>query len=208
MPEANLIAYANSGSYALGSNFFRYELLARGLGYWVDMDFYFLKELDFQDAYVFGWEHEHSINCAVLLLPFNSEMVSDLRDITRTNRCPPWFGPKRRASYYWNRVIKGTTGAQNLPWGTYGPGLVTYLARKYDVAKMAKPRSIFYPVRYQDARLLYGPAEVIEGMITPETKAVHMWHSKLFDLHDKPPPPGSYMDVVCRKHDIKTSGPN
>src|SRR5438270_10250941 len=53
---------------ALGSDFFRYEIFAKELGYWVDLDVLFLRPLTFADDYVFGWEKPGSINGAVLKL--------------------------------------------------------------------------------------------------------------------------------------------
>ena len=58
MPEAKLVSYSGSGSFAIGADLFRYALLSKDLGYWVDMDLYFLKPLDFEGPYVFGWESD------------------------------------------------------------------------------------------------------------------------------------------------------
>src|SRR3546814_6245370 len=43
MPRERLLHYRDSGSVALGANLWRIELLAKGLGCWVDMDFIFLR---------------------------------------------------------------------------------------------------------------------------------------------------------------------
>src|SRR5664280_1517399 len=72
MPEEKLVRYSDSGAVALGANFFRYALLAKDVGYWVDLDLYFLKALDFKGEYVFGWEYENWINNAVLYVPSNT----------------------------------------------------------------------------------------------------------------------------------------
>ena len=61
---------------------------------------------------------------------------------------------------------------------------------------------IFYPVRWKDARSVYEPAEVVEAMLTPETRAVHLWHSRLHGLRDNPPAPGSYIDLACKRFGI------
>ena len=74
-PYQALAHYFEGGSAALGTDFFRYAMQAKGLGYWVDLDLYFIRPIDFEDEYVFGWEHETSINGAVLRLPANSDMV-------------------------------------------------------------------------------------------------------------------------------------
>jgi hypothetical protein len=202
MPEEKLVRYSDSGAVQLGANFFRYALLAKGLGYWVDMDFCFLKPLDFKEPYVFGWEYENWINNAVLRIPANSDMAHELCSLPQTNRRPPWFGPKRTLLYYWARLSKGDIRVEDLPWGTFSSGMVTYVAKKYRIAEQAQKPEVFYPVRWKDAPALFGPASVIEEMITPETAAVHMWYSRLIRFIDRPPPPGSYVDVLCRKYGI------
>jgi hypothetical protein len=205
MPRERLITYADTGSVALGANFWRYEMLAKGLGYWVDMDLYFVRPLDFAEDHVFGWEYEGWINNALLIAPAGSAMVSDLLSIPKPNRRPPWFGPKRSIAFYWQRLVKGPIGLEDMPWGTFAAGLVTYVMKKNGLQKFAKSPDIFYPVRWKDARTLYDPAEVVEAMLSPETRTVHMWHSRLIGLFDKPPATGSYIDLACRKHNIDTS---
>lgn len=205
MSEQRLAKYTESRSFALGSNFFRYELLAKNLGYWIDADVYLLKPLDFKQQYVFGWEYENTINNAVLFLPSDSEMVRELCELPLVSRCPPWFGPRRRFAYYWEKFTKGPIKAEDLPWGTFGPQMVTYLAKKYKVAEQAQRPSVFYPVKWTEARSLYGPVHAIEELIAPDTHAVHLYNSRLVGLNDRPPPAGSYIDVICRRLGIETS---
>jgi hypothetical protein len=177
-------------------------LLTKNLGYWVDMDFYFLKPLDFAEPYVFGWEYENWINNALLRVPAQSQMALDLRDLPQTNWRPPWYGPKRTALYYWQRLTRGDIRVEDLPWGTFSSGMVTYCAKKHRVAEVAQKPAVFYPVRWKDARSVFESAEVVEKMITAETRAVHMWHSRLIGLVEKPPQKGSYLDIACKKYDI------
>ena len=211
MPEDKLLRYADTGSVALGANLWRYELMAKDLGYWVDMDLIFLKPFDFPGDYVFGWEHENWINNAVLLAPAESGMTKSLRMLPRDNQRPPWFGPRRSLTYYWRRLTTGkgmkmgTIKVAEMPWGTYSAGLVTYVAKKQGVSAHAQPPSVFYPVRWKDATTLYGPAEHIQAQITNDTRAVHMWNSRLTSLFDKPPPEGSYIAEACRKFGVEPS---
>ncbi|WP_257170831.1 hypothetical protein, partial [Bradyrhizobium sp. SRS-191] len=203
MSEQRLVRYSDTGSFALGANFFRYRLLQKGLGYWVDADVYFVKPLNFFEEFVLGWEDGAKINNAVLLLPSDSEIVRDLCELPSDNVRPPWFGPRRSLQYYFARMTssKGVR-VQDLPWGTYGPEMLTYLAKKHKIAELAKEPSVFYPVGWRDARGLYGPAERIEAMIGPETCAVHMYNGALRELRDLKPPKGSYIDLACRKYGI------
>ena len=200
-PYEWLAHYLEGGHWALASDFFRYALLAMGLGYWVDLDLVFLRALDFEDEYVFGWENEKSINGAVLRLPRNSDMVRDLCSIPQLNWRPPFYGPRKTALFYWQRLTKGDIRPENHRWGIFGPSILTHLAEKYGVAKRAKPRSVFYPVMHFEVELLLGPPHLVESLLTTETRTVHLWRSV---LHRKTtvPPDGSYLDLALRHHEI------
>lgn len=201
MPRERLLRYRDSGSVALGANLWRIELLAKGLGCWVDMDFIFLKPFDFGD-YIFGWEYENWINNAVLYAPKDSPMVADLQAIPQPNRRPPWYGPRRTLHFYWRRFREGRIELEDYPWGTFSAGLVTHVVKTNKLQGKAQPPEVFYPVRWKDARALYEPAALVEGMVRPETCAVHMWNSRLQGLKEKPPAPGSYVDLACRRFDV------
>lgn len=204
MPYERLLRYRDTGSVALGANLWRIQMLSQGLGYWVDMDFIFLRPFDFADAHVFGWEYEGWINNAVMLAPPDSSMVKDLITIPEPNRRPPWFGPKRTMEFYWRRITKGHIGLEDMPWGTYSSGLVTHCVKKNRLESSVLPPSVFYPLRWKDARSLYGPAENVEALLSDDTRAVHMWHSRLDGLKDAPPASNSYIDKMCRRYGVDT----
>ena len=203
MPREKLITYSDTGAVALGANFWRYHLLAKGFGCWVDMDLIFLKPFDFGTDYLFGREYEGWLNNAVMLAPPGSAFVEDLLGLVRPNQRPPWFGPRRSLKFYIDRFRRGYIGFEDMPWGTYSAGLVTYLVKKHRLGEFAQSPDVFYPVRWKDARTLYGPAEEIEAQLTNETRTVHMWHSRLGELKQKPPAKGSYIQKVCNQFDIE-----
>jgi hypothetical protein len=203
MSEPHLTRYFDIGWAALGSDFFRYALLAKNIGFWVDMDCYFLKALDFDTPYVFGWENERTINGAVLRIPAQSDLLEDLRTLPTNNWCPPFFGPKRKLAFYWTLLTNGSVMPEHLPWGSFGPALITYLVKKHGVASYAQPKSVFYPVSYDDSELLLDSPERVETMIRPDTRVIHMWHSKLKG-NVMSPRCGSYLHTECLKHGINT----
>lgn len=186
---------------ALGSDFFRYELFDKKLGYWIDLDVILLQPLDFADPYVFGWEHERSINGAILRLPADSPMLAEFRAIPEKNWLPPFFGPRRRLNYYLQR-LRGEVKLEDLPWGVAGPEMITYLVRKYGLQAHVQPQDVFYPLTYERAQDLFADASVVQALLTPETRAIHMWHSRLKELATRPPPAGSYIDLACRAHGV------
>lgn len=205
MPKERLIRYRDSGSIALGANLWRIELLAQGLGCWVDMDFIFIKPFHDSDGYLFGWEHEGWLNNAVMLAPAGSQMVRDLQSIPRPNRRPPWFGPRRSLQFYWSRLRQGRMELEDYPWGTFSAGLLTHVVRKNKLEAHARAPEVFYPIRWKDAREVYGPAEQVEAMLSPQTRAVHLWHSRLQGLSETPPPKGSYIEKMCKAFAVDTS---
>lgn len=205
MPREMLITYADSGSVALGANFWRYHLLSKGFSPWCDMDLLFLRQFP-KSEYVFGWEHAGWINNAVMAAPANSPFVHDLLTMPKPNARPPWFGPRRSVLFYLRRLAKGRLGFEDMPWGTYSSGLVTYLVKKHRLTRTALSPDAFYPVEWADARSLYGPAGRIEKLIRPETIAVHLWHSRLGDLRLSPPADNSYLGKMARKLGVQFEG--
>lgn len=202
-----LAHYFEGGSAALGTDFFRYAMQAKGLGTWVDLDLYFIRPIDFEDKYLFGWEHETSINGAVLRLPANSDMVRELCDIPQVNWRPPFYGPRKTAIFYWRRLAEGDMRPENYRWGTFGPMFLTYLARKYGVVRQAKERSVFYPITHHHWKLLCGPPELVKAELTAETRTVHLWRSVLIRIMGASPPPGSYLEALCHAHGLTVTDP-
>src|SRR5664279_4195583 len=91
VPSSQIIRHKESGSYALFANLFRYELIRRGLGIWIDCDVYCLRRFAFDSDYVYGWQGINSVNNAVLGLPKESPVLEKLIALFAT-RAPvlPW----------------------------------------------------------------------------------------------------------------------
>ncbi|HME86292.1 MAG TPA: hypothetical protein VKG91_17550, partial [Roseiarcus sp.] len=177
---------------------------AKALGYWIDLDLYFVRPLDYQDDYVFGWEHETSINGAVLRLPPDCGMVRELCEIPHLNWQPPYYGLRKSAGFYLRRIVEGDIYPEDYRWGAFGPAYLTYLAKKYRVARLAQARQVFYPIRHYHAKMVCGPPELAERELSRETRTVHLWHSVLSAEARAAPPPGSYLEAVCRRHGLAT----
>lgn len=81
--------------------------------------------------------------------------------------------------------------------------MVTYLVKKHGLTEYAESPDVFYPVRWKDAESVFTqPAEVVETMLSPNTKAVHMWYSRLVPFLSEPPPAGSYIASACAKFGV------
>ena len=146
-PYETLAHYIEGGWGALASDFFRYALLAKGLGHRVDLDLVFLKPIDFEDEYVFGWENKKSINGAVLRLPRASDMLRECAT-SAAQLATAFLRAEKSGVVLLGAIHQARDSARRLQLGDFGPLILTYLARKYGVAGKAKARTVFYPVMH------------------------------------------------------------
>lgn len=205
MPRKQFSRYAN-GSYALGSDLFRYALFARFPCVWVDTDMLLLHPITQQENYIFGWEDAKYINTAVLSIPPGSPMLHEILElISESPFFAPWWDEKQIA-HQEEAVRRGAPiGLADLPWATTGPKLVTYLASKHDVASSALPPEIFYPVHWRDYRLPFEPGDQVTTKLGGLNIGVHLWNHMLGSLK-KNPAADSFIADQCRVHAIALSG--
>ncbi|MFM9847516.1 MAG: hypothetical protein ACKVP3_10185 [Hyphomicrobiaceae bacterium] len=178
---------------------FRYEMLAKGVGIWTDLDFYFLKNLGDQPESIYCWEKPGRINNAILRLPARSAELSDL--LAFVHRRPlwgPWWRPKHKVRQAVSIALGRPMSLAQLPKAQFGPKALTYYLGQHGKQHLAQPSAVFYPVAPQDHADLLGsdPAcrESVEQRITDKTIAVHLWANGMRKaLQGSMPDPGSYL---------------
>lgn len=187
LPESTVVRH-RGGSPSLFSNRFRYELLARGLGTWIDCDLYFVAPLPEPGRTIMGEQGGGTINSAVLRLPPDSPMLAELLALFDERAVPPWLAWRARLAARMRLIATGRSGIAQMPWGSAGPEALTWLARKHGLAGQALPSSRFYPVPWTDAAWLLDPARPLDSVTRPDTVAVHLWNEWLrrFDLAAAP----------------------
>lgn len=181
LPRSRIIRYKHSGgSLALFSDLFRYEILRRGKGIWIDCDMYCVRPVAGDSAHVYGWESDTSINCAILGLPPGLPLLDRLADIFE-NPSPswPWIGLKDRLALEARANAGETLTVGDLPWGATGPAALTYYLRDAGLAGHAAPRPVYYPLSWEQAPLLARTGYDVARVITPQTRTIHLWHSSL-----------------------------
>ena len=188
LPESALFRH-RSGSFALFADWFRYELLLRGLGTWVDTDVYLLAPLDGEREYLFGEQHAGLINNAVLRLPPESPMLPQLLRPFREGTAPAGLPLRSQLK----RLVPGQAELADLPWGSTGPHALTALARRFGLASEALPPDVFYPVPWQRAEGIRDPSLQLSDMVTERTVAVHLWNERIRGFKDQPAPEGSFL---------------
>lgn len=179
VPPERIIRHRATGSHALFSNVFRYRLLERVDGVYVDCDVYCLRPIERAD-YIFGWEDDTHINGAVLRLPRNSALLRALNAVAEEPApVPPWLPEELQDELRENARQGRPTSVEDLPWGVLGPRAITWLARAHGVDGKALPSDIFYPVHYSQVGRLLDPALALEQFVTPRTRCVHLYNEML-----------------------------
>jgi hypothetical protein len=128
-----------TGSLAFFSDWFRYELLKRGLGTWIDADMYLLAPLDMESDYLFGEESPGMINNAVLRLPPDSPMLPFLLEPFEKRLIPRATPLRLRVLSQLRQILTGEPDLSRYAWGSTGPLAVNQLARRFGLASKALP---------------------------------------------------------------------
>ena len=175
LPESQLIRHKESGSYALFSDLLRYRILREGLGLYVDCDIFCIRPIE-DENYIFGWSTPKAINGAVLKLPCDSPILTDLCNID-DGFVPPWSSRRYKLRMRLCRML-GAPGAklEELPWGSAGPVALTWYARHHELEHLAKSKDVFYPLGSKEMALLFDPTRTIDDLITPRTTAMHLYN--------------------------------
>lgn len=154
MPSSAIFTYRDDGSYAGFANFFRYELLLKCGGWWVDLDTVCLQPFTFEEEYVIGVEPvakggEHPTN-AMLKAPPGSDLMMYLTHACRNKDC------------------------EKLTWGETGPRLVAAAVQEFSLQAYLQPHATFCPIGWYDWKRAIDPGESIS--FGAQTCAIHLWH--------------------------------
>lgn len=179
LPASRIIRYSRGGSLAIFANLLRYEMLRKGLGLYVDCDCYCVRPVDDAD-YIFGYESNSYINCAVLKLPPDSDVTRQLCSLKDMRGfIPPWAGTKRKAYYRLRAALGVPAKIQDMPWGYTGPRAVTWYLKQQKLDRLAASIDVFYPIHMDQTPLLLDPDLRLADISTPRTKVLHLWNERL-----------------------------
>jgi capsular polysaccharide synthesis protein len=166
------------GGYEHFSDLFRYELLKKRGGWWVDTDI-LLNQSSVPDVdYFFSTEEDKVLCGAVLKFPPGSDAAARLMD--------------RARSINWHAS----------EWGASGPTLLTDFVTEEGLLGKIRPRHECYEIHWLEVGKLVLPefcAEVKERL--RKSEFVHLYNSVLrnyngFNAYEYLPPRGSYLREV------------
>lgn len=204
----DFIKYEKKDSYALFADLFRLHMIARCPGMiWVDTDVYCHRPMAYDDDYVMGYELPggRRVNNAVLGLPAGSPMLEAMLAYTADRHAIPFLSPRLKARYREAAAAGTPVHVSQQPWGVWGPLLVTHFVHKLGLADRVLPLDAFYPVPFPDRLKFLRHAGMVERLVGDNTTALHLWASNKRELgmrHAGLPPPGSYLDMLVRRHGV------
>jgi hypothetical protein len=180
LPQSTIYRSRNGGLSSF-ADFFRWTLLHKVGGLWVDMDVICLRPFDYPDDVVFGLESKGRVNIAVLQFPpghFLPKVMATACD--DVNLFQPIDTTKSAVKKILRRMVFGK--AQSRVYANHtepgGPPYFTKFLEFYGLADLAKPEYWFYPFPVWKWKDIFYPnpdaIAAIEG-----SYAVHVWHNAM-----------------------------
>lgn len=195
VPAERIFRHRN-GSLAVFADMFRYELLADGPGLWIDTDFLCVRPVEKQGDHLFGLESPGRINNAILKLPGDSPVLESLRSVFHAGWVPPWHGWRKAMWHAVLHRLDRNHGVARMSWGASGPRALTYFAEQYDVARLARPAEVFYPVSPRNALSMARADFDVFRFVSQPTQCIHLWGDIIGKLPEGVIEPGSFLACV------------
>lgn len=184
LPRERLVFYKGKGTPGVFSDHFRYAVLRSGLGIYADLDIYCVRPIAEPPDYLFAWERPGSINGAVLHLPADAPVLTDLLSIFEVEKRPlfePHLPLLRRLEVAIRRLVGDRVTPEHMQYGATGPMALTHFVAQHGLLDTVRPAATFYPVPYEGIPALMKAGSSLEAAIRPETLGIHLWRSQLTD---------------------------
>lgn len=177
LPLETLFAFQNT--FSAFSNIFRYTLLLKHGGFWVDTDVYCLTEDIPSSRYVWAHEDPTSIAIGVLKFPRGDRVLRAILEEALE------IGPAVKV------------------WGEIGPRLFTRHIEGRTFKDHYGSTEAFYPIHWLETALLWIPqGDRAVRSRCARSPLVHLWGSMFrrlgIDL-DRQAPPGSFLEAIYRQ---------
>ena len=181
IPENKIIKHNATGSYALFSDIFRYELMNHVDGIYVDCDVYCLKPVLIpQHGYLLGFEDDKCVNGAILRVPKDSELLKELLNAAYDPFfVPPWYSRSKQFRLKTKKVLGVGRSLSDMPWGVIGPKAITYYVKQLGLTTMVQPIDVFYPIHYQCISQLWDSNLKVTDITSSRTSCIHLYNEML-----------------------------
>jgi hypothetical protein len=169
------------GSPSAFSNLFRYELLLRYGGWWVDTDVVCLTREPPKQDVVYAYQDTKLINGAIFKITPVHSLIYQL-------------------------ASEAKLLGKDISWGQAGPELITRLVKQNSMEKHCVPTSALYPLDYDEALLPLRPSATPDVRSRCEgAQFLHLWNEILKRSairKDIAPPTGSFLEKLFQENGV------
>ncbi len=199
----DLIFTYHRNSYAGFADWFRWALLKKKGGIWVDTDMICLKYIDLDDEILFGKESSTAVCPAILKFPSGHPLVNFLENQCRNpNTFTPYDSKKKKLNKIKRSMFK--PGRHNIGWGeTGGPKGFTKALEYFDLLNKAKPFTHFFPVHCNNWDAVFDGTLGDDIELFSSTYTIHMWNemTRKYNVNKNGSfPKDSLYEVLKRKY--------
>lgn len=163
-----------SGSCTGFSDWFRYEMLLKLGGFWVDMDVVCVRAFDFGDEFVFGKDSYKSVANGVIggRHPVLDALCECCRDYPKSMPFDSKISRKRK---FKARLLR--KGRNDATFGHVGgPIALTEAVKYYGIFDTAKPYTYFYPISWENYDSIFDETFANDSPFVKDTHAIHIWN--------------------------------
>lgn len=188
------------------ADLFRLHLMIKSASIWVDTDILCLKPIQpTREGYAMGWTHQNGeVNNAVLRLPRNSEILKCLIEFTQDlSKQPVWLRPALRQRVERLPVEDRLVGRFAAKRTVIGPAALTHFARSTGEAAHAFNPDVLFPVPWQFVDVLFNPFGGVDGWLSDDTCAVHLWSHMLKRHKRSHIHPDCFVGRALSQHEIE-----
>ncbi len=201
-----LIGTVGKNRYALFSDWFRFALLAKRGGWWVDMDTVCIRPFDFTDEIVFAFAENLRIHSTPLRFPPGHECMRALANACRNHTDPqPWDTTKDRRKKAKMRFLKHEKNRVGI--FDWGPILVEKAMHHFGLLDHGKPYQYFFSCDHPNWEYAFDNSFSDGLAFHRNAYSIHLYNSVVnqseFLSKNANYPAGSMFEQLKAKHGIK-----
>jgi len=166
------IFYTRKKYVAPFSDWFRYALIAKRGGVWVDMDTICIKPFDFEEEIVFGYTELLRASIGILKFPKNHFLMRELDSFCRNHtEVRPWDSAtdKQQKKHRSFRHQK-----EKISYQAFGTQIFDKAIRHYGLEGYGKPYMYFYSLNHDNAKTLFDDSFRDGIGLYPTTHSMHI----------------------------------
>lgn len=179
LSKDKIFKYKDKPSYSGFANWFRYEMLYREGGVWIDTDVVCLKQFDFDQDIFFGLEEVDKANCAVVGAKPGLEIFKFLaQQVENPNAFLPYDTKKIKRRKLRRKYLEGNQRG-NVKWGETGPVGFTKALQYFELFDKALPFTAFYPIHASCWTAIFDETYPSVERYFPDSYAIHLWNEMM-----------------------------